>query len=44
MLNRILHYSTTINIKVNSYRLMEKVKAGLIQEPEAEESKKWAEG
>ena len=28
----------TINLKGNSYRLREKVKAGLIREPEAEES------
>jgi DNA replication protein DnaC len=38
ILDRILHHSTTINIKGNSYRLREKVKAGLIREPEAEES------
>jgi hypothetical protein len=31
--------STTINIKGNSYRLREKVKAGLIREPDVEESK-----
>ena len=30
ILDRILYYSTTINIKGNSYRLKEKVKAGLI--------------
>ena len=34
ILDRILHHSTTINIKGNSYRLKEKVKAGLIREPE----------
>jgi hypothetical protein len=28
ILDRILHHSTTINIKGNSYRLKEKVKAG----------------
>ena len=38
ILDRILHHSTTINIKGNSYRLREKVKAGLIREPEVEES------
>lgn len=38
ILDRILHHSTTINIKGNSYRLREKVKAGLIKEPEVEES------
>jgi DNA replication protein DnaC len=36
ILDRILHHSTTINIKGNSYRLKEKVKAGLIREPEVE--------
>lgn len=30
VLDRILHHSTTVNIKGNSYRLKEKVKAGLI--------------
>ena len=30
ILDRILHHSTTINIKGNSYRLKEKVKAGLL--------------
>ena len=38
ILDRILHHSTTINIKGNSYRLKEKVKAGLIREPELEQS------
>jgi DNA replication protein DnaC len=38
ILDRILHHSTTINIKGNSYRLREKVKAGLIREPNVEES------
>jgi DNA replication protein DnaC len=38
ILDRILHHSTTINIKGNSYRLKEKVKAGLIREPEVEAS------
>ena len=38
ILDRILHYSTTINIKGNSYRLREKVKAGLIREPEVEDN------
>jgi len=32
ILNRLLHHSTTINIKGNSYRLKEKVKAGLFKE------------
>jgi DNA replication protein DnaC len=38
ILDRILHHSTTINIKGNSNRLRETVKAGLIEEPEADES------
>ena len=37
ILDRILHHSTTINIKGNSYRLKEKVKAGLIRGPEIEQ-------
>jgi DNA replication protein DnaC len=37
ILDRILHHSTTINIKGNSYRLKEKIKAGLIREPELEQ-------
>lgn len=38
ILDRILHHSTTINIKGSSYRLKEKVKAGLIRAPEVEAS------
>ena len=38
VLDRILHHSTTIHIKGNSSRLKEKVKAGLIREPEIEPS------
>lgn len=38
ILDMILHHSTTISINGNSYRLREKVKAGLIKEPEVEES------
>jgi len=38
ILDRVLHHSTTINIKGNSYRLKEKVKAGLIREPDIEQS------
>jgi DNA replication protein DnaC len=34
ILDRILHHSTTINIKGSSYRLKEKVKAGLMRSPE----------
>ena len=37
-LDRILHHSTTINIKVNAYRLKKKVKAGLIRRPETEDN------
>lgn len=37
ILDRLLHHSTTINIKGNSYRLKEKVKAGLIRDPEMEQ-------
>jgi hypothetical protein len=37
-MDRILHHSTTINIKGNSYRLREKVKVGIIREPEVEEN------
>ena len=34
ILDRILHHSTVINIKGNSYRLKEKVKAGLLKRSE----------
>jgi hypothetical protein len=41
VLDRLLHYSTTLNIKGESYRLKEKRKAGLLGrsslEPEAEQ-------
>lgn len=33
ILDRLLHHSTTININGESYRLKEKRKAGLLQEP-----------
>ena len=36
ILDRLLHHSTTINIKGNSYRLKEKVKAGLVKERETQ--------
>jgi DNA replication protein DnaC len=36
ILDRLLHHSTTINIKGNSYRLKEKVKAGLVKERESQ--------
>lgn len=35
--DRVLHHSPTISIKDNSYRLKEKVKAGLIRYPENEQ-------
>ena len=38
ILDRILHHSTTVNIKGNSYRLKEKVKAGLLKRPEIHET------
>ncbi len=38
VLDRIFHHLTTINITNNSYRLREKVKAGLISEPEDEDN------
>lgn len=38
ILDRILHHSTTVNIKGNSYRLREKVKAGLIKDPDFEQT------
>jgi DNA replication protein DnaC len=38
ILDRILHHSTTINIKGNSYRLKEKVKAGLLNSKEVNPS------
>jgi len=38
ILDRILHHSTTVNIKGNSYRLRKKFKEALIREPEVEES------
>lgn len=37
ILDRILHHSVTINIKGNSYRLKEKVKAGLLRGVEKEQ-------
>jgi hypothetical protein len=33
VLDRLLHYSTTLNIKGESYRLKEKRKAGLLGRP-----------
>jgi DNA replication protein DnaC len=38
ILDRILHHATTVNIKGSSYRLKEKVKAGLIREPEVQQN------
>jgi DNA replication protein DnaC len=39
ILDRLLHYSTTLNIKGESYRLKEKRKAGLLGRPLAKEEK-----
>jgi hypothetical protein len=33
ILDRLLHYSTTLNIKGESYRLKEKRRAGLLNRP-----------
>jgi len=38
ILDRILHHATTVNIKGNSYRLREKVKAGLLTSAALEQS------
>jgi DNA replication protein DnaC len=35
ILDRVLHHATTISIKGESYRLKEKLKAGLLQRQEA---------
>jgi DNA replication protein DnaC len=35
ILDRILHHAITINIRGNSYRLKDKLKAGLVQPVEA---------
>ena len=41
ILDRLLHHSTTINIKGDSYRLREKKKAGMLtSQPNAKEVKK----
>ena len=37
ILDRLLHHATTINIKGESYRLKEKRKAGLLNQPKTEE-------
>ena len=36
ILDRLLHYSTTLNIKGESYRLKEKRRAGLLSRPSLE--------
>lgn len=36
ILDRLLHYAVTLNIRGNSYRLKEKLKAGLVRPQEAE--------
>ena len=38
ILDRLLHHSTTINIKGESYRLREKLKAGLLKPKSAFET------
>jgi DNA replication protein DnaC len=35
ILDRLLHHATTLNIRGNSYRLKEKLKAGLVRAEEA---------
>ena len=37
VLDRVLHHSITINIKGESYRLQEKLKAGIVQRKEPKE-------
>lgn len=36
ILDRLLHHAVTLNIRGNSYRLKEKLKAGLVRTEEAE--------
>lgn len=36
ILDRLLHHAVTLNIRGNSYRLKEKLKAGLVRPQEAE--------
>ena len=38
ILDRLLHHSVTLNIRGNSYRLKEKLKAGLVRAEETTES------
>lgn len=38
ILDRVLHHAITINIRGNSYRLREKLKAGLVRPTEAEQT------
>ena len=44
ILDRLLHHSTTINIKGESYRLKSKRKAGMLSTPAKEEDGKAAAG
>ena len=44
ILDRLLHHSTTINIKGESYRLKSKRKAGVLSAPAKEEDDKAAAG
>jgi len=37
ILDRLLHHAITLNIRGNSYRLKDKLKAGLVQEAEAQQ-------
>ena len=37
ILDRVLHHSVTINIKGESYRLKEKLKAGIVQRQETKD-------
>ena len=36
ILDRLLHHAVTVNIRGNSYRLKEKLKAGLVRSDEAQ--------
>ena len=40
ILDRLLHHSTTVNIRGESYRLKERRKAGLIPQPERSQQNK----
>ena len=38
ILDRLLHHAVTLNIRGNSYRLKEKLKAGLVRSEETNDS------